>query len=120
MAAGTLFMFNQANSNGTLRYAQTVAFTTLAMFQVFNSLNCRSRTRSVFALGFFKNRYLLGAITASILLQLLAEHAPVMQRALGTVPLSWADWGLIVLVSSTIFVAEELRKLVQRRRRARA
>jgi Ca2+-transporting ATPase len=120
MAAGTLFMFNQANNNGTLRYAQTLAFTTLAMFQVFNSLNCRSRTKSVFELGFFKNRYLLGAIVASILLQLFAEHVPFMQRALGTVPLSWGDWGTIVLVSSTVFVADELRKLVQRRRRARA
>jgi Ca2+-transporting ATPase len=119
MAGGTLWMFHRANLSGNLIYAQTVAFTTLAMFQVFNSLNCRSQAKSVFQLGFFRNRFLLGAIVLSVLLQLAAEHVPFMQSALGTVPLSLADWGLIVLVSSSIFIADELRKLVQRTSQSR-
>jgi Ca2+-transporting ATPase len=114
MAAGTLWMFHRASAAGSLVYAQTMAFTTLAMFQVFNSLNCRSKNKSVFQLGFFKNRFLIGAIVVSILLQLAAEHVPFMQAALGTVPLSLADWGMIVLVSSSVFIADELRKLFQR------
>jgi Ca2+-transporting ATPase len=114
MAAGTLWMFNRANATGNLIYAQTIAFTTLAMFQVFNSLNCRSKNKSVFQLGFFKNPFLMGAITLSILLQLAAEHVPFMQRALGTTPLSLSDWGLLVAVSSSIFFADELRKLIRR------
>ncbi len=120
MAAGTLWMFSRADRNGGLVRAQTLAFTTMAMFQVFNSLNCRSRTLSVFQLGFFRNRFLIGAIFLSVVLQLLAEHLPFMQRALGTVPLTWGDWGLILLVASSVFVADELRKLVQRRRAATA
>jgi Ca2+-transporting ATPase len=116
MAAGTLWMFDLANRNGELVRAQTFAFTTLAMFQVFNALNCRSRDKSVFQLGFFRNRYLIGAIVISILLQLAAEHVPFMQTALGTMPLSWQDWGLIMLVSGSIFVADELRKFFQQRR----
>jgi len=116
MAMGTLWMFIQADRSGNLAYARTMAFTTLAMFQVFNSLNCRSRDKSVFELGLFSNRYLIGAIVLSILLQIAAEHVPFMQVALGTVPLGWRDWGMIVLVSSSIFVADEIRKLVSRRR----
>jgi len=119
MAIGTLWMFGRASNSGSLIYAQTMAFTTLAMFQVFNSLNCRSRKRSVFELGLFKNRYLVGAIVLSVVLQLLAEHVPFMQAALGTVPLSWGDWGLIVLITSSVFAADELRKLFERRRAAR-
>jgi Ca2+-transporting ATPase len=114
MAVGTLWMFSRANRNGSLIYAQTFAFSTLAMFQVFNALNCRSRRKSVFQLGFFKNRYLMGAITASVLLQVAAQYVPFMEAALGTVPLSLVDWVWIVLVSSSIFIADELRKLVQR------
>ena len=114
MAAGTLWMFNRAYATGDLIYAQTIAFTTLAMFQVFNSMNCRSRNKSVFQLGFFKNRFLIGAITLSILLQLAAEHVPFMQRALGTTPLSWADWGLIIAVSSSVFIVDEIRKVIVR------
>ncbi|MBN1934543.1 MAG: HAD-IC family P-type ATPase [Anaerolineae bacterium] len=116
MAAGTIWMFTRANRNSSLLRAQTLAFTTLAMFQVFNAINCRSRTKSAFELGFFKNRYLLGAIVLSILLQLFAEHVSFMQVALGTVPLNWQDWGLIVLVSSSIFIADEARKLFIKRR----
>ena len=119
MAAGTLFMFQRASNQGSLIYAQTIAFTTLAMFQVFNSLNCRSRSKSVFQLGLFKNPFLIGAILVSISLQLAAEHVPFMQSALGTVPLSLSDWAMIVLVSSSVFIADELRKLVQRLSRTR-
>lgn len=115
MAAGTLGMFARANPDGNLARAQTLAFTTLAMFQVFNALNCRSRDKSVFQLGLFKNRYLMGTVTLSILLQITAGYAPFMQAMLGTVPLTWQDWGLIVLVSSSIFIADELRKYVQRK-----
>lgn len=114
MAAGTLWMFYQSVDSGILQYSQTIAFTTLAMFQVFNSLNCRSRHKSVFQLGFFKNRFLFGAIVLSILLQLAAEHVPFMQAALGTVPLGLTEWGWIVLVSSSVFIADEIRKLAQR------
>jgi P-type Ca2+ transporter type 2C len=113
MAVGTLGVFIWADRNGDLAYSQTMAFTTLAMFQVFNSLNCRSRDKSVFQLGFFGNRYLIGAIVLSILLQILAEYVPFMQTALGTVPLSLRDWVIITLVSSSIFVADEVRKRVR-------
>jgi hypothetical protein len=54
----------------------------------------------------------------SLILQFLATRLPLLQMALGTVPLTWGDWGLIVLVSSSIFIADELRKLVVRRRAA--
>ena len=117
MALGVLFMFGRASQNGELIRAQTIAFTTLAMFQVFNALNVRSRRQSLFELGPFTNRYLLGAIVISVLLQILATRIPLLQTALGTVPLTWADWGLITLVASSIFFADELRKFVQKRRR---
>lgn len=116
MAAGTLGVFVRANGGGNLAYAQTMAFTTLAMFQVFNALNCRSRSKSVFQLGLFSNRWLIGAIAASILLQIAAQQVPFMQVALGTVFLGLGDWGTIVLICSSIFVADELRKLVARSR----
>ena len=114
MATGTLFMFSRAESSGQA-YAQTIVFTTLAMFQVFNALNCRSRTRSVFQMGFFKNPYLLGAIVLSIVLQIGAIYLPFMQNALGTAPLTINDWGTIILVSSSIFFVDEIRKLIQRK-----
>jgi Ca2+-transporting ATPase len=119
MAAGTLGLCCYVRAYGDSGRAQTVAFTTLAMFQVFNALNCRSRDKSVFQLGLLANRYLIGALCASVLLQIAANRLPFMEAALGTVPLSPRDWLLIVLVSSSIFVGDEIRKLVARRLRGR-
>ena len=117
MAIGTLGIFMNAVSPENGAPAQTIAFTTLAMFQVFNSLNCRSRIRSFFTLGPLTNKYLAGAIVISVILQILATHVPFLQTALDTQPLTLGQWGLIVLVSSAVFFADELRKLVQRRMR---
>ncbi len=120
MMVGTVFIFyRDLNLNGLVR-AQTMAFTTLAMFQVFNALNVRSHTRSFFQLGVFTNRWLVGAVVASIILQILANQTGLMQVALGTQPLALADWGLIVGISSSVFVADELRKLVSRARGKRS
>ncbi|MCX8153330.1 MAG: HAD-IC family P-type ATPase [Candidatus Bathyarchaeota archaeon] len=112
MAVGTLWMFITGYNGGGLQRAQTLAFTTIAMFQVFNALNCRSRTASIFKLGLTTNKYLLSGIVASVSLQVLATLAPPLQAALGTTTLSPFDWLLIILVSSSVLIADEIRKFV--------
>ncbi|MCW4008270.1 MAG: HAD-IC family P-type ATPase [Candidatus Bathyarchaeota archaeon] len=113
MAIGTLWIFTMGYNSGGLQRAQTLAFTTIAMFQVFNALNCRSRTTSVFKPGLTTNKYLLGGIAASVSLQVLATLLPPLQTALGTISLSPVDWLLIILVSSSVLFADEIRKLVR-------
>jgi Ca2+-transporting ATPase len=112
MAVGTLGLFVYVRGNSDPVRAQTVAFTTLAFFQVFNALNCRSRDKSVFQLGLFANKHLVGALLLSVLLQVAAIRLPIMQTMLGTVPLTRLDWIMIVLVSSSIFFADEVRKAI--------
>lgn len=113
MAAGTLWLFISGYNNGDLQRAQTLAFTSIAMFQVFNVLNCRSRKTSFFKIGLTTNKYLLAGIAASVSLQVLATLLPPLQTALGTTALSIWDWLLIILVSSSVFVADEIRKFVE-------
>ena len=114
MAVGTLWMFARSNYTVNLVRAQTIAFTTLAMFQVFNALNVRSRDKSLFEIGPFSNRYLLGAIVVSLILQVLATTVPFMQTALGTEALKVNDWLLITAVAGSVFVADEARKFLRR------
>ena len=118
MAAGTLIPF-LANLNGRgIAYAQTMAFTTLAMFQVFNSLNCRSRTRSIFQMPLLSNPWLLGAIVVSVLLQIAANRLPFLQQVFGTQSLRLTDWLMIVGIASTVLVADEIRKVFSRKKAA--
>jgi Ca2+-transporting ATPase len=119
MAAGTLWVFTSELSAEGIHKAQTLGFSTLAMFQIFNALNCRSQDKSVFKIGLFSNKYLIVGIAASIALQFMATELAFFQMALGTVELSFHEWAIIFVVSSTVFIAEEIRKLVMERTKAR-
>jgi len=116
MAAGTLWVFTSELVTDGIQKAQTLGFTTMAMFQIFNALNCRSRDKSVFKIGLFSNKYLIAAIVLSMALQFMATELSFFQTALGTVSLSLHEWATIFAVSCTVFLADELRKLVKRRR----
>lgn len=116
MAVGSLWFFTQELDQGNVVKAQTFAFVTIALFQVFNSLNCRSQRLSVFKLGVFKNKYLLLAIAAAFILQVMATELPPLQVALGTASLSLLDWTLVIIATATIFIGDEIRKLLMYRR----
>src|SRR5690606_5610261 len=125
MAAGTLLVLDAAlpggliEGTGTLAYAQTMAFTTLVMFQLFNVLNARSDERSAFR-ELLANRWLWGAIALSIALQALVVYVPPFQEAFSTTALSFADWIYCVAVASSVLWLRELSKAIKQLRRTRA
>ena len=122
MAVGTLFVLDASmpggfvEGTGDLRYGQTMAFTTLVLFQVFNVVNARSDEESAFA-HLFTNPWLWGAIAGSVALQVLVIYVPFLQRAFGTVALGAGDWMLCVAVASTVLWLREGTKLIGRARR---
>ncbi len=125
MAVGTMYVLDASlpggfvAGTGDLRYAQSMAFTTLVLFQLFNVLNARSETASAFS-HLFANWRLWGAIGLSVGLQALALYAPAMQRAFGTTGLGAQDWLTCVVVASSVLWIMEIVKLVRRARSLRA
>jgi Ca2+-transporting ATPase len=119
MAAGTLLMFNYGYQNQGIIHARTLAFVTLALFQVFNAFNVRSRTRSVFTMGLFTNKYLNIAIPVSVLLLIATVYVPFMQKVMQTSPLLLKEWAMIVPLASSILFLDELRKAWQTNRTTR-
>jgi Ca2+-transporting ATPase len=120
MAAVTLFMLDASlpgglvDGSGDLRYAQTMAFNTLTLAQVFNVFNARSDQRSAFA-RLFSNHWVWAAIGLSLALQLVVLNVPAMQQAFGTVGLGASDWFRCLLAASTILWLRELAKIFLRR-----
>jgi Ca2+-transporting ATPase len=112
MAAGTIGLFWYSRESESLDYARTVAFATLAAFQWFQAFNARAAFSSVFSVGLFSNKWLLLGVGIAATLQLAAVEHPIGQMLFGTTGLSLADWFLIVLVSSSIWVADEVFKLL--------
>jgi len=112
MCVGTLALFKLYDPVNNLVYAQTMAFSTIMMFQMFNVLNCRSEKNSLFKIGIFSNKYLIGAIVISILLQVIVIYTP-LAIFFKTVPLSLVDWIYIILMSSTVLIFGETIKLIR-------
>jgi Ca2+-transporting ATPase len=125
MAVGTLFVLDASlpggfvEGRGNLRYGQTMAFTTLTLFQMFNVLNARSDERSAFVHA-FRNVWLWAAIAGSIALQMLVVYVPFLQNAFGTTSLNASDWILCFAVASSVLWLREASKVLIRRRNRKA
>jgi Ca2+-transporting ATPase len=99
-----------------VRRATTIAFMTLALAQVFHAFNTRSRTESIFTRQIFTNRWLWAAVVGCVGLQLAAVYLPLLQRVLGTVAPSPAEWALVAACSLAPIVVVELAKGLSRLR----
>ena len=120
MAAGTLIVLDAAlpggliEGSGSVSYGQTMAFTTLTLFQLFNVFNARSDERSAFG-QLFTNRWLWGAVALSVCLHTAVIYMPVLRNALSTTPLSAYDWAICASVASSVLWLRELASLRQGR-----
>jgi P-type Ca2+ transporter type 2C len=112
MGAGVYLVFNWAQSRMPIEEARTLAFCTMVSFEWFRVFNARSDERTLVSLGLFTNRILLASITVAVLLHLAVVYLPVGQAAFQTVPLSIEQWGIALAAAGSLFLAEELRKLV--------
>lgn len=95
---------------------QSETFTVLAVCQWFNVLNCRSEKHSAFNLGLFKNHWLVGGLTVSVLLQFAVIYWPPLNRLFHTTPIAITEFFAIGAAASLVLWVEELRKLIFRRR----
>ena len=110
MSVGVFLIFNWAQARMGLEEARTVAFCSLVAFEWFRAFNARSDELTVFKIGVFHNRWLVGSISLAIILQIAVVYAPPLQVAFHTAPLSIGQWGIAVLAGGSLFVIEETRK----------
>jgi Ca2+-transporting ATPase len=82
-------------SDDAITYARTMAFVVLAASQLFYSLSMRHSSKSIFQVGLFTNKYLVGAILIGLILQLGVISVPFLAAAFKVQMLSVADWGLV-------------------------
>jgi len=111
MAAGTLALFRfELDQGATLVRAQTVALTTMVLFQMFHVGNCRSDYVSAFRRSPLLNPFLFIATTAALLIHLLALYVEPFQIVLRVEPLELAAWPRIVAVAASVVVVIEVHK----------
>lgn len=111
LVAGVFGLFNYELALGSsLEQARTVATAVLVMGELFYLFNCRSLTRSAFAVGFFSNRFLLIGVSLMIALQLLFTYQPMMNVFFESEPVSLMSWLRVAAVSAVIAVVVGIEK----------
>ncbi|MBI2548726.1 cation-translocating P-type ATPase [Candidatus Woesearchaeota archaeon] len=113
MGIGTLLLF-VTYKDANLSKAQTVAFTTLVMFQMFAVMSSRTLYPSLKHLNPFSNRWLLSAVCLAVLLQVSVIYWEPLQAIFDTVALSPLDWLKILSVSFSGFVLMEISKVLMK------
>jgi len=102
---------NKIDPNSVLYIRSTsVAYAVLAMTQMANLLQARSETLSVFTIGFFRNKFVLGAIFLSTGMLFLFMYVPLLQKYLHMMPITWKDWIAVMVTMVAVFIFEEGRK----------
>ncbi len=119
LAACTLVAFRIAlgwhgETGEGLRRAETVAFMTLALAQVFHALNARSTHRSIFSRDLFTNAWLWAALVLCFALQAAAVYLPALRAVLDTTILNQRDVLLVLTASLCPVIVVELAKAVRR------
>jgi Ca2+-transporting ATPase len=120
LTVGTLLLFRwELDQTGSLAKAQTVALTTMVLFQTFHLGNSRSDTESVFRTPLLSNRFLLAAAIGALVVHTASLYLSPTQFVLRVEPIELAAWPRMLAVSVFIVVAVELHKLIRRPRGSR-
>ncbi len=93
-----------------LALARTVVFTVLSLSTLLYVYSIRSVENSIFNSNPFKNVYLNLAVLFGLGLQLIAIYIPFFNKALHTVPLTWAEWRFILIFIFLIILMIEIIK----------
>ena len=115
LLAGSFGLFEWALSRGASEEeARTIAVNVFVCGELFYLFNCRSLTRSMFSLGLFSNRWLIGGVVIMIALQLMFTYAPFMNRIFYSAPLDLSSWIPIIAVGAIIYTAVGIEKWLQK------
>lgn len=96
----------------------TMAFLTMSMCEIFHSFNMRSATESIFTLLRQGNHnwILVGTMVASLVLTTCLIEVPFLADAFGFTPISYAEYGISLLLAISIIPLVELIKYIQRKK----
>ena len=94
--------------------ANTMAFATLTICQLFHAFDVRSEEESLLSIGLFSNRAMNRAFLVGMAMQLAVLCLPPLQAVFSTVPLSGEQWGAVLGLAAAPVAVCELTKAVSR------
>ena len=99
-----------------MTYGRTMAFIVLTVSQLFYSLTMRNSKKTIFEVGFFKNKVLILSIIVGIVLQVGLTSIPGIAQIFKVTQLSFTDWDIVIIFALIPFLVNEIIKVVSRRK----
>jgi Ca2+-transporting ATPase len=91
--------------------AQTYAFTTLGVSQLWSSIGFRNLNRSIFRMNHIENKMILIAFFTGLALQIAVTELPFLSEAFDTIELSLDEWLRLAALCTAPLWFHELRLL---------
>jgi Ca2+-transporting ATPase len=116
LLVGAFGSFKWAIDQGkSYEYATTVAVNVFVIVELFYLFNCRSLTKSMFAIGLFSNHWISIGVATMIALQLAFTYVPFMNRIFHSAPIDWDAWWRILLTGFAAYVIVGIEKWLRRK-----
>ena len=109
------FRFGEFLYPDSLRHAQTMAFVVLSVSQLFYSLSIRNENKSILKVGLFTNKWLIASILIGIIIQFAIISIPFTANIFKVYPLTFKDFGIVILISLIPFAFNEVMKLFMKK-----
>merc|ERR1719376_350271 len=94
--------------------ASTMCLSVLVLIEMLNALNAISEDHSLLRLPPWHNKWLLVAISFSLILHSVILYIPWFSKLFGVVPLGIKEWTVVALFSFPVIVIDEVLKLIAR------
>ena len=107
----TLVSFSIGNHLYGVEVGRTMAFVSLGLLELIHSFNIKSE-ESIFKVGLFENKYLIGAFIIGTLLQVLVVIVPMFAQVFKLVPLNGIQWLYTCCISIIPLFVMELQKKI--------
>ncbi|MFL0197543.1 calcium-translocating P-type ATPase, PMCA-type [Clostridium sp. WILCCON 0269] len=96
----------------SVMHAQTMSFVVLSVSQLLYTLSIRHNKKSIFEIGIFTNKYLIGAIVLGIILQNIVITVPFLASVFKVFTLTLNDWIFVIILSLIPLIINEIGKLI--------
>ncbi|KAK3942731.1 putative calcium P-type ATPase [Diplogelasinospora grovesii] len=104
----------QMFSNDMAKAGSTVSLSILVVIEMFNAMNALSSSESLLTLPLWDNMMLVYAISLSMALHFALLYTPVLQTLFSILPLNWAEWKAVLIISAPVILIDEVLKLLER------
>lgn len=91
-----------------ISHAQTYAFTTLGVSQLFHAIGMRNYDKSLFRMNLLENKAMIGAFILGLLLQIIVTEVPFLVEVFETAQLHLEEWINLILLSMVPLLSHEV------------